>query len=299
MELRYLRTPDGAAATEEAITDPEHWAVYLSEDTAYADKETGELIDGDDIDWHCRFNGSGEPDEGMRHPESVTERVVFEPDWFCIDYAAAGLELCDILAKRAQAIARENAGGAGNDDDHDDEARAAAQAEAGRRERRKVIALNKLGDAAQQVRRQFIAEKLLSRKTAPKGGAIFVAHCLTRDVRLVEEYRGGEIAAEMLGVADLQAVHQLVAELAASGDGRAQVITLALVLGALEARAPKDAWRGTGGYGRYVGPAELLNFLADNGYPLSDVERVMVGERTADQVFADLSPTAQPDDDSE
>ncbi len=53
----------------------------------------------------------------------------------------------------------------------------------------------------------------------------------------------------------------------------------ALVLGALEARAPNDAWRGTGGYGRYVGPAELLNFLADNGYPLSDVERIMVGER--------------------
>ena len=126
-----------------------------------------------------------------------------------------------------------------------------------------------------------------------------MAHCLTRDVRLVEEYRGGEIAAEMLGVADVQAVHQLVSELAASGDGRAQVITLALVLGALEARAPKDAWRGTGRYGRYVGPAELLNFLADNGYPLSDVERVMVAERTADEVFADLSQKAQPDDDSE
>ena len=161
VELRYLRTPDGAATTDEAITDPAHWAVYLSEDTAYADKETGELIDGDDIDWHCRFNGSGESDEGMRHPNSVTERVVFEPEWFCIDYAAAGLELCDILAKRAQAIARENAGGAGNDDDQDAETRAAAQAEAERRERRKVIALNKLGDAAQQVRRQFIAEKLL------------------------------------------------------------------------------------------------------------------------------------------
>ena len=69
---------------------------------------------------------------------------------------------CDILAKRAQAIAHENGGGAGNDD-QDAETRAAAQAEAERRERRKVIALNKLGDAAQQVRRQFIADKLLTR----------------------------------------------------------------------------------------------------------------------------------------
>jgi ParB family chromosome partitioning protein len=34
-----------------------------------------------------------------------------------------------------------------------------------------------------------------------------------------------------------------VADLPANGDGRAQVITLALVLGALESRTPKDAWR--------------------------------------------------------
>ena len=136
-------------------------------------------------------------------------------------------------------------------------------------------------------------------KTPPKGAAIFVAHCLTRDARLTEEYRGGEIAAEMLGVADLQAVHKLVTELAATADGRAQVITLALVLGALEARCPKDAWRGVSGYGygRYVGPAELLAFLSDNGYSLADIERVMLGERSADDLFADIRQKPERGDD--
>jgi hypothetical protein len=43
-----------------------------------------------------------------------------------------------------------------------------------RRERRKVIALNRLGDAALHVRRDFVS-KLLTRKTSPKGAAIFVA----------------------------------------------------------------------------------------------------------------------------
>ncbi len=116
---------------------------------------------------------------------------------------------------------------------------------------------------------------------------MFVAACITGDVRLIEEYHGSEVAAELLGVADLQAVHKLVADLPATGDRRAQVITLGLVLGALEARTGKDAWRGMGGFGRYVGPAELLGFLADNGYPLADIERVILGERSSEGVYAD------------
>ena len=59
-----------------------------------------------------------------------------------------------------------------------------------------------------------------------------MAHCLTRDVRLVEEYHGRAIAADMLATADIDAVHKQVAELAAHGDGRGPVITLAQVLGA-------------------------------------------------------------------
>src|SRR3546814_16021680 len=130
--------------------------------------------------------------EGKRDPSSVTEVVVWEADWLCTDYAAAGLVLCESLAKRVEALAREDSDHHADDSsDQDAEAREAAAAEAQRRERRKVIALNKLGEAAQQVRRQFITDKILTRQTAPTGSAMFVAACLPRDVRLIAEPHGG------------------------------------------------------------------------------------------------------------
>ncbi|MFS0901293.1 ParB/RepB/Spo0J family partition protein [Mycolicibacterium litorale] len=297
VELRYLRTPEGEAATDEHVTDPAHWAVCLTEVEGYVDTETGEPVDAHDIDWHARFSAT--VTEGKRDPESVTEVVVWEADWLCTDYAAAGLALCESLANRVEALAREDRDHADNDSsDQAAEAREAAAAEAARRERRKVIALNKLGEAAQQVRRQFITDKILARKTAPKGAAMFVASCLTRDVRLIEEHHGGQISAELLGASDSTAVTTMVAELPATGDGRAQVITLALVLGALEARTGKDAWRGSG-WGHYVGAAELLRFLADNGYPLADIERVILGEQTADALYDTLTDQAEQSEPAE
>ena len=295
VELRYLRTPEGEAATDEHVTDPAHWAVCLTEVEGYVDTETGEPVDAHDIDWHARFSATVA--EGKRDPSSVTEVVVWEADWLCTDYAAAGLVLCETLAKRVEALAREDSDHHADDSsDQDAETREAAAAEAARRERRKVIALNKLGEAAQQVRRQFITDKILARKTAPKGAAMFVASCLTRDVRLIEEHHGGQISAEMLGASDSTAVTKMVAELPATGDGRAQVITLALVLGALEARTGKDAWRGSG-WGHYVGAAELLRFLADNGYPLADIERVILGEQTVDALYDSLTEQSEPAED--
>jgi ParB family transcriptional regulator, chromosome partitioning protein len=73
-------------------------------------------------------------------------------------------------------------------------------------------------------------------KTPPKGAAIFVANCLARDGYLLTTHNGLDTTAALLGVDSEQAVAKLVADLPASGDGRAQVITLALVLGALESR---------------------------------------------------------------
>jgi ParB family chromosome partitioning protein len=47
----------------------------------------------------------------------------------------------------------------------------------------------------------------------------------------------------LLGIKDRTALRALAEGLGEGGDARAQVITLALVLGGLEARTPKDAWR--------------------------------------------------------
>jgi ParB family chromosome partitioning protein len=61
---------------------------------------------------------------------------------------------------------------------------------------------------------------------------------------------------------------------------------LGLVLGALEARTPKDAWRNaTPSWSHYVGSAELLDWLAANDYPLAPVEEVITGAKTPDDVY--------------
>ena len=100
------------------------------------------------------------------------------------------------------------------------------------------------------------------------------------------------LAAELLGVPDEASVRSATANLGASGDNRAQVITLALVLGALEARTPKDAWRNAntslganGHWSRSVTSAEYAEFLKANGYTLSQIEQVSTGELTADEVL--------------
>jgi len=123
-------------------------------------------------------------------------------------------------------------------------------------------------------------------KTAPKGAAIFIADCLARDSYLLTNNNGLDTTAELLGVDDTQAVAKLVGDLAANGDGRAQVITLALVLGALESRTPKDAWRNaTPNWTHHVGSADYLNWLHANDYPLSPVEEIITGTKDSEDVY--------------
>jgi ParB family transcriptional regulator, chromosome partitioning protein len=59
---------------------------------------------------------------------------------------------------------------------------------------------------------------------------------LARDSYLLTTHNGLDTTAELLGLDSAEAVAKLAADLPATGDGRAQVITLALVLGALESR---------------------------------------------------------------
>jgi len=153
-----------------------------------------------------------------------------------------------------------------------------------------VLALNKLGAAAIAVRREFLT-KLLSRKTAPKGAAAFVADALARDAYMLTGLHADETAAELLGIKDNQQVRTLTKGMDAAADARAQVVVLAMVLGALEARTGKDAWRnpgligGTASWARNVTGGDYLKFLVSQGYTLSPVEEVITGERTADPVY--------------
>ena len=286
--LHYLVTAEGAEADDNAVTNPAHWAVLLYEDTALCDVETGEVVDEDAVDWDTEGQPDAEPAEGLRHAKTVAETTVFAPEYYCLDYRAAGLAPENWFARRAGMVETDSGVAVDLDDDPREAARQQAEAEraeAEKRERRKVLALNKLGDAALGVRRDFV-KKLLARKTPPKGAALFIADCLARDSYLLTSHNALDTTAELLGVDSGQAVAKLVADLAANGDGRAQVITLALVLGALESRTPKDAWRNSvSGWGHHVGSGDYLQWLADNDYPLAPVEEVVTKAKTADEVY--------------
>jgi ParB family chromosome partitioning protein len=78
-----------------------------------------------------------------------------------------------------------------------------------------------------------------------------------------------------------------VADLPANGDSRAQVITLALVLGALESRTRKDAWRdATPSWSHYVSSGDYLEWLSANDYPLAAVEEVITAAETSEEVYS-------------
>lgn len=293
LAIEYLLTADGEPCTTAAVTEPAHWAAMLYEEDGYADAKTGEIVDEDSIDWTTRDDDEATPEEGMRHLNSVVQTTIYSPDWYCLDYQAAGLQLGHQVSARGardttvqdEADITDTDAQQARDDAAAEEAQRAAEL---RRERRKVIALNRMAEAAAHVRQEFVT-KLLSRKTPPKGAAIFIADCLVRDPGLIKEFHGATQAAKLLGTDSTAAVKKLVSELAPTADGRAQVVTLGLVLGALEARTPKDSWR----YGGYdvVKPIDYLRFLATNSYELTPVEQVIVGERTADEVYDDSRQT--------
>lgn len=256
---------NGDELSREAIVanveaNPQAWAVSLSEESVYTDSE-GNAVEESKIDWATDDDPDREAEEGFLHAASVTESTVFVSDqYYCLDPEVAGLAVSERFLRRT---------GSGQD-----ATPTIAQREAEKRERRKVLALNKAGDTAQSVRRAFVTG-LLQRKTAPKGSALFVARMLSADPSLLSGYTAVTTAAELGISAD-----ELEKEVS---DQRAEVITLGLVLSALEIRAPKGAWRTPGAH--VVGPKQYLGFLAENGYSLSTVEQVMTGAKTSDEAL--------------
>jgi ParB family chromosome partitioning protein len=134
--------------------------VLLHEDTALRDQDTGELVEEDTVDCDTEHRPEAAPAEGLRHAGTVIEATAFTPEYFCRDYRAAALTPDAGFMRHAGIVATA--------DPDLQEARGNAEAEKAeqaKRERRKVLALNRLGEAAMFVRRDLVT-KLLAR---PKG----------------------------------------------------------------------------------------------------------------------------------
>ncbi|RKS80646.1 ParB family chromosome partitioning protein [Motilibacter peucedani] len=159
------------------------------------------------------------------------------------------------------------------------------QREEAREARRTVIANNKAWDSATTVRQEWLTG-WLTRKSAPKGSGLFLAaavasgsHALTQAFE-----RNHPTGRVLLGLGEatsarIGAGQALAGLLSDVSEARAQVVTLGLVLGAHEAALGRHSWRNVDS-----GTRRYLTFLAENGYGLSDVERLACGEHPLPEV---------------
>ncbi|MEO7018412.1 MAG: ParB N-terminal domain-containing protein [Leifsonia sp.] len=140
-------------------------------------------------------------------------------------------------------------------------------------ERKTLIANNKAWASAEVVRREWLAE-FLSRKTLPKDTAQVIAQGLTMHRRAVGSAAtdGNTLAHALLGIErggywDADKLVSIVEHT----PGKAQHVSLAVVLGGIEASTSKNTWRHPGAtYARY------FEHLAVWGYGLSEVEQIVV-----------------------
>lgn len=277
--LPDLLTDEGSAVTEsDTETDPNRWAVWLTKEERYVDAASGQEIDGATVDWGTEDDDEATPEQGYRHANTVQTRQVWVPEYVCLDPDGAGIALSPVLAAARSAASSESV---------EDAAVAAARREAEekeqtRKDRRRLIALNKQSEAATTVRRDYLRTTLLARKTPPKGAAGFVATTLSADPWLLTEHKTGATLGELLSIPGFDTSAAVANMVDKASDNRAQVITLALVIAAQEARMVKDAWRS-----RPKGTARYLEFLAANDHSLTPIEEVAAGARTAEQVAID------------
>lgn len=304
-----LVTADGDPITEAVIDGAaEHWAVWLTADEQITVTATGEVIESESIDWATEGAPKAFAAEGFHHHKDVTVAQVWVPEYFTADPDAAGVKLGPILAAASS-----------EPDEADDQAAAerkarekkAAQAALAAKEaetaaRRRTVALNKASAAATIVRKEWLS-KFLTRKTLPKGAGKWITETLVDEPGLLTENKAPQYLAELLGVtvpadtspsagypgvADKDARRALAATIDKASETRAQVILLAQILAAYEARVSgkgNDSWRRTswGNQDNYLG------FLDQHGHVLTVVEQAAAGMLTPEQAYDALTASTE------
>ncbi|WP_158607493.1 ParB/RepB/Spo0J family partition protein [Flexivirga caeni] len=142
---------------------------------------------------------------------------------------------------------------------------------AARAERRDVIESNKAWKSAQTVRAAWV-RKFLTRKTAPKGSAVFVAATLAGHASALTDYRTPGVVDELLHGGKTRMRSDRAKSVENVTDGRALLIAVGHCCAAYEAQMSEHTWRSV-----QSGPARYLAFLAANGYELADVEKRAAG----------------------
>lgn len=158
------------------------------------------------------------------------------------------------------------------------------QVEADRTERRRVVANNKAWRSAEVVRREWLAS-FLAKKSPPKDATRFVFLAIAHGEAVLSKamQEGHRVGAALVGVELVNAGYvpnrqPLIEAIETATDARAQVVALAIVLGAYEEQTGVYSWRSVNrGTRRYFAALESW------GYALSDVERLVLGEPVGSQ----------------
>jgi ParB family chromosome partitioning protein len=262
--LRNLRGTDGALSVEEHAQCPGHGVVittghgWIDPATGFPPTTTGETNAAEQGDDGEDFDDDGDTeseDKGLEwgaYPEAVPA---------CADATTHGHE--------ARWATNGSDGTTRKVSEMSD-----AEAEAVRAARRDVIDLNKAWKSAEVVRREHL-RSLLTRRTVPKGAAALVATALATYPHAVARDGAHALAADLLGCEDTRytAGGGIGALVTAATEGRAQVLTLALVLAGFESSTHVGSWRHVD-----TGICAYLGFLESTGYVLSDVERRACGQ---------------------
>ncbi|MEU7764999.1 ParB N-terminal domain-containing protein [Nocardia sp. NPDC049190] len=258
-----LAAIDGAPVSQEQIyTDPTRWVVYLEveENGLLVETCSGAIIDPHTIEWDTQDNTAAEPSDGLRHADQVERRDRWTPSYFL----PAALLADSGLQQRTP-------------DNTDDSANALAAAEQAanereqaRDDRRRVIELNKRGQAAKERREEFLI-KLVAGRTPPVQAAAFVGESIARKLDPAVLHK----VTKLLGAGG--STEQLVAAIHAAPTNRAWMIVLAMEIAAAEVPIGKSLWRDGFGFTK-----RYLHFLAEVGtrldFALVDVEQAAAAD---------------------
>ena len=300
------------AVTVEVIdANPTAWSVWLSKGEQFALTATGEVISEESIDWGTEDDPEAKAATGYHHHKDIAAEQVWEAEYFTADPAAAGVEPGPVLA--AALAEADGAADAAEVDPEDAAAVArareqkrlaaeAAQKEEQRAALRRTKELNKASVIATEVRIEWLT-KFLTRKMLPKGAGKWITDTLVDEPGLLTQNKAPQYLAQLLGVSvaavtgptagypgseDRAARDAIAPIIDKASEARAQVIQLAQVLAAYEARisgSVKDSWRrsGCGNQDNYLG------FLDQHGHVLTPVEQAAAGTITPEQAHDALT----------
>lgn len=193
-------------------------------------------------------------------PDHVQDGIGFALSWLCDDWRTHGHQDTRSLPFRSQ--------------------QDSPPAEDKTQERRRTIALNRAGEAAVKVRREWLTE-FTARKSAPKDAPAFLWAGLASDhVAAVQDAPWGvDKVQEILHIPSPHTQPAPAATwLASQSQARLAHLLLCARLWSYEQRCDKTIWRHT--------PAgDYLRALESWGYTLSEVEKVCTGDLTEDGAY--------------